>query len=130
MTFQYTGQPAAVPRCQVCDWPLAASIEDGCVPNNCSYRPEQGSEEYARISRRRRELEAAERVTKLRPLARRMLLTMQAGGLISKAIEFRECAKRAELPERQRDLFLAIADEHDALASDLLARLVSEAVSS
>ncbi len=27
-------------RCPVCHWPFAASAEKGCVPGNCSYRPE------------------------------------------------------------------------------------------
>ena len=26
-------------RCQVCGWPLAATMEEGCVPGNCSMRP-------------------------------------------------------------------------------------------
>ncbi len=25
-------------RCEVCHWPLADSVENGCVPGNCSYR--------------------------------------------------------------------------------------------
>jgi hypothetical protein len=28
-----------VARCTVCRWPLAESMEQGCVPGNCSYRP-------------------------------------------------------------------------------------------
>lgn len=40
-------------RCPVCEWPLAENREQGCVPDNCSYRPEQGSAEYWRIHRRR-----------------------------------------------------------------------------
>jgi len=28
-----------VPRCEVCNWPLAASAKEGCVPGNCSQRP-------------------------------------------------------------------------------------------
>jgi hypothetical protein len=45
------------PRCEVCDWPLAATAAEGCVPGNCSYRPQDG-EERARILRRREELAA------------------------------------------------------------------------
>jgi hypothetical protein len=26
-------------RCDVCNWPLAASVAEGCVPGNCSQRP-------------------------------------------------------------------------------------------
>jgi hypothetical protein len=40
-------------QCEVCGWTLKEKIEDGCVPGNCSYRPEQGSEEYRRIQERR-----------------------------------------------------------------------------
>lgn len=31
--------PAAVDRCEVCEWPLAESLSEGCVPGNCSMRP-------------------------------------------------------------------------------------------
>lgn len=26
-------------RCPVCHWPLKATIQEGCVPGNCSQRP-------------------------------------------------------------------------------------------
>lgn len=32
-------QPPAAPRCEVCGWPLADSVERGCVAGNCSMRP-------------------------------------------------------------------------------------------
>lgn len=46
--------PSAPPRdredrCRRCGWPLAKSIREGCVPGNCSYRPEEGSEEWKRM---------------------------------------------------------------------------------
>jgi len=47
-------------RCPICDWPLAATAAEGCVPGNCSYRPEVGSAEYCRITVRRARLAAAE----------------------------------------------------------------------
>jgi hypothetical protein len=43
-------------RCEVCDWPLAKTMEEGCVPGNCSYRPHKGTAEYFRIKKRREEL--------------------------------------------------------------------------
>lgn len=43
----------AIARCPICDWPLAADLSRGCVPGNCSYRPDEGSAEYARIKKRR-----------------------------------------------------------------------------
>lgn len=43
-------------RCQICDWPLAASRDEGCVEGDCSYRPTPGSPEYYRIEARRRAL--------------------------------------------------------------------------
>lgn len=46
-----------VPRCEVCDWPLAESAEKGCTPSNCSYRPREGTDEHRRIQERRRRLE-------------------------------------------------------------------------
>jgi hypothetical protein len=49
-----TGKHAS--RCRVCDWPLANSIQDGCVEGNCSYRPRIGSDEYLRIAARREQL--------------------------------------------------------------------------
>ena len=41
------------PRCPICDWPLKATMIEGCVEGNCSYRPDQGSPEWYRIQRRR-----------------------------------------------------------------------------
>jgi len=46
------------PRCPVCDWPMAESRESGCVPDDCSYRPEQGSPEWHRIQKRRAAISA------------------------------------------------------------------------
>lgn len=43
-------------RCAVCDWPLKATIEDGCTAESCSYCPEQGSDEWHRIQERRKAL--------------------------------------------------------------------------
>lgn len=51
--------PREPPRCEVCDWPLADDVKRGCVPGNCSYRPDPGSEEYRRIQERRAALAAA-----------------------------------------------------------------------
>ena len=59
-------QPPAAPkrsyqdtiRCEVCDWPLADSWMDGCVPGNCSYRPENPAEQE-RIRKRRASLALA-----------------------------------------------------------------------
>lgn len=45
-------------KCPVCDWPMAATVEDGCVPGNCSYRPTEGSDEHRRIRARREKLAA------------------------------------------------------------------------
>lgn len=42
-----------VGRCQICEWPLAEKIEDGCTIDSCSYRPDEGSSEYYRIQDRR-----------------------------------------------------------------------------
>lgn len=40
-------------RCAVCDWPLAATVAEGCTIDSCSYRPYEGTPEYARIQERR-----------------------------------------------------------------------------
>jgi len=45
-------------RCPICDWTLAESRDKGCVPGDCSYRPEQGSDEWHRIHARREALKA------------------------------------------------------------------------
>lgn len=47
-------------RCPVCDWLMAPSADEGCVPGNCCYRPEYGSPEYRQIQERRRELQEQE----------------------------------------------------------------------
>lgn len=36
-------------RCVRCGWPLRDDPEKGCVEGNCSYRPEDGSPEYAHL---------------------------------------------------------------------------------
>lgn len=51
-------QPSGPDRCEVCDWPLAESRDKGCVPGDCSYRPEEGSPEWYRIRARREALKA------------------------------------------------------------------------
>jgi len=43
---------AAEGRCMVCGWPLAQTVHRGCVPGNCSFRPDQSSREYARWRQR------------------------------------------------------------------------------
>jgi predicted Zn-ribbon and HTH transcriptional regulator len=55
-TVQATIQADARPRCEVCDWPLAADAKSGCVPGNCCYRPHEDSDEGRRIAQRRKEL--------------------------------------------------------------------------
>ena len=48
-----------VERCVICDWPLAESVDKGCVKGNCSYRPEYGSPEYQRIQKRKADITAS-----------------------------------------------------------------------
>lgn len=43
-------------RCPICSWPMAESQEGGCVPGDCSYRPDDPIEQQ-RIRRRRAEIE-------------------------------------------------------------------------
>lgn len=42
-----------VERCRICDWPIRATVADGCTKGSCSYRPDDGSPEWHRIQRRR-----------------------------------------------------------------------------
>jgi len=51
-----------VERCEVCGWPLADSREVGCVKDDCSYRPQEGSPEFYRILERRKQLEAGKKL--------------------------------------------------------------------
>jgi hypothetical protein len=46
-------------HCEICDWPLAESAANGCVPGNCSYRPEEHSQEWRRILERKSKLKSA-----------------------------------------------------------------------
>ena len=43
------------PRCPICDWPMAESRERGCVPGDCSYRPDDPAEQR-RVRERRESL--------------------------------------------------------------------------
>lgn len=45
-------------RCPICDWPMAETMEKGCVPGNCCYRPEDPAEQR-RIDERRATLASA-----------------------------------------------------------------------
>jgi hypothetical protein len=45
-------------RCPVCDWPMAETQAEGCVPGDCSYRPDDPTEQR-RISERRKALSAS-----------------------------------------------------------------------
>ena len=56
---QEAGKMASEPesRCPICDWPIKKTIQEGCVPGNCSFRPAEGRPEYYRIQERRRQLE-------------------------------------------------------------------------
>lgn len=45
------------PRCEICNWPLAENASRGCVPGDCSYRPDDPAEQQ-RIRERREELKA------------------------------------------------------------------------
>lgn len=51
-------------RCPICDWPMAESRDKGCMPGDCSYRPDQGSPEWYRTQQRRRDLAEAESTSK------------------------------------------------------------------
>lgn len=41
-----------VPRCEICNWPLAKEQAKGCIPGDCSYRPDDPAEQQ-RIRERR-----------------------------------------------------------------------------
>jgi len=44
------------PRCEICDWPLYATVQYGCTARSCSYRPPDGSAEHVRIQARKASL--------------------------------------------------------------------------
>jgi hypothetical protein len=50
----------SVHRCPICDWPLAESQDKGCIPGDCSYRPDDPAEQE-RIRRRRASVSATDR---------------------------------------------------------------------
>lgn len=39
-------------RCPCCSWPLKLTQKDGCTFDDCSYRPETGSDEHRRLKER------------------------------------------------------------------------------
>jgi len=47
--------------CYACGWPLAGKIEGGCMPFNCSFRPEEQNPQYADWKRRAEEIESVRR---------------------------------------------------------------------
>lgn len=42
-------------QCPICDWPMADSQANGCIPGDCCYRPDDPAEQR-RISERRKAL--------------------------------------------------------------------------
>jgi hypothetical protein len=40
-------------RCPICDWLFASNRDGGCVLGDCSYRPNQYSQEWYRIQQNR-----------------------------------------------------------------------------
>jgi hypothetical protein len=51
-TLRFPGQQ----RCAVCSFPLSETVDKGCVIGNCSYRPDEGSAEYERVTRNKADL--------------------------------------------------------------------------
>jgi hypothetical protein len=56
--FKAKPAPTGEDRCEICDWPLAKSADEGCVTGNCSYQPEPFTDEYRRIEGRRQTVAA------------------------------------------------------------------------
>jgi hypothetical protein len=61
-----TARPEEIQRCPICNWPMASSVKEGCVPGNCSQRPAAplriatpGTDEIARLRRKVETLTAA-----------------------------------------------------------------------
>jgi len=48
-----------VMRCPICDWPMTESREKGCIPSDCSYRPDDPVEQR-RIKERRDSIKTAQ----------------------------------------------------------------------
>lgn len=59
-TFALLTPDSVTHRCPICDWPFALTCEQGCVPGDCSYRPNVGSDEWFRIKRNRDKMTAPE----------------------------------------------------------------------
>jgi predicted nucleic acid-binding Zn ribbon protein len=49
-------------HCEVCGWPLAEDQSKGCIPGDCSYRPDDPAEQE-RMRKRRAELAARKHLT-------------------------------------------------------------------
>lgn len=48
-------------RCYACGWTLAAKAEDGCIPFNCSFRPDERDSQHQEWLKRANEMEAIRR---------------------------------------------------------------------
>ncbi len=62
-------------RCVICDWPLAESLDKGCVPGNCAMRADRGWERE-KTDKRRAMLRAVTDVVGDKTLAERALRAM------------------------------------------------------
>lgn len=77
-------------RCFVCGWTLAKEASQGCVPGNCSYRPEVATAEYMRIQPNREKLHR-ERELLLRHPEWRPVCRMCSGSKIHPSYGERDC---------------------------------------
>ena len=101
---QEAGKMASEPesRCPICDWPIKKTIQEGCVPGNCSFRPAEGSPEYYRIQERRRQLEmdklprkpaAASEQPTAAPISQNRLSAMLYRSLERLSLAIEQCAE-------------------------------------
>lgn len=50
--LERSGLQTIRPQCPICGWTMADSQEEGCIPGDCSYRPQDPAEQR-RIRERR-----------------------------------------------------------------------------
>jgi hypothetical protein len=74
-----------VARCEICDWPLAEDRSKGCVPGDCSYRPDDPAEQE-RIRKRRAALTADAPAVALRDLLERAVPHIEVARMTYSAV--------------------------------------------
>jgi uncharacterized protein (TIGR02996 family) len=95
--------------CPTCGWAYRKKL--GCHPGNCSYRPTQGTEDYAQLERRKRILALRERAELIRVQVELAVVRPRQCDCISDKVKGPNCQRRTQLEGRELQLLTQAAKQ-------------------